>query len=59
MIDPERRAAALAEHKRRVGLLQSKRCIHCEQPVERYEQVGRCVYADPCGHRQYQGRIPA
>jgi hypothetical protein len=21
------------------------------------EQVGRCVYANPCGHRLYQGTI--
>lgn len=31
-------------------------CPICEKPVERQRQVGPCVYADPCGHRLYQGR---
>ena len=29
-------------------------CRHCFEPA-RLVQVGRCVYAKPCGHRQYQG----
>jgi len=33
-------------------------CLHCNQPIDHLEQVGRCVYAEPCGHRQYQGRLP-
>jgi hypothetical protein len=31
-------------------------CPHCGRPVERERQVGSCVYAEPCGHRMYQGR---
>ena len=30
-------------------------CLHCGAPVFRERQVGRCIYADPCGHRQGQG----
>lgn len=29
-------------------------CPHCGQPFAQ-RQVGRCVYAQPCGHRLYQG----
>ena len=32
-------------------------CVECGTPYERLRQVGQCVYADPCGHRQYQGRL--
>lgn len=35
-----------------------ERCIHCDAPLESLEQVGRCVYARPCGCRQYQGKVP-
>ena len=35
-----------------------ERCIHCDEPIEKLEQVGRCVYARPCNCRQYQGRLP-
>jgi hypothetical protein len=31
-------------------------CPHCGQAVEQERQVGSCVYAEPCGHRMYQGR---
>lgn len=34
-------------------------CLHCDMPFNELEQVGRCVYAYPCGHRQYQGTVPA
>jgi hypothetical protein len=33
-------------------------CIHCGAKVERYKEVRPCVYAEPCGHRQWQGRAP-
>lgn len=33
-------------------------CPHCKQTVENLKQVGRSVYAQPCGHRLYQGFIP-
>lgn len=34
-------------------------CVRCKESVENYEQVGRCVYASPCGHRQWQGTLGA
>lgn len=30
-------------------------CLVCDQPMTK-KQVGRCVYAEPCGHRLYQGK---
>lgn len=42
------------------NLMQGKSdvCPQCEQKINQLEQVGRCVYAHPCGHRLYQGRLP-
>ena len=34
----------------------SGKCPHCHQPMTK-RQVGRCVYAEPCGHRLYQGKV--
>lgn len=34
-------------------------CPHCDAPIAQQEQVGRCVYAHPCGHRLYQGTVGA
>lgn len=34
-------------------------CPECGQAIGEYRQVGRCVYADPCGHRLFQGRVAA
>ena len=34
-------------------------CPRCARAIETYQQVGRCVYVNPCGHRLYQGRVPA
>ncbi len=31
-------------------------CPHCGARIDEERQVGECVYADPCGHRLYQGR---
>lgn len=33
-------------------------CPHCGKGIDRMEQVGECVYARPCGCRQYQGAAP-
>ena len=43
-----------------VSLMQGKSdvCYQCGQPIDQLEQVGRCVYARPCGHRLYQGKLP-
>lgn len=32
-------------------------CCECGGNITKKVQVGRCVYAEPCGHRLYQGRI--
>lgn len=37
--------------------LKEGRCPTCKQPVVNKEQVGRCVYALPCKHRLYQGKL--
>jgi len=31
-------------------------CPECDASM-RKRQVGRCVYAEPCGHRLYQGKL--
>lgn len=38
--------------------LDSDICPHCKAPIQRWKQVGRCVYAEPCGDRLYQGKVP-
>ena len=37
---------------------ESRECLICEALVEFYREVRPCVYAEPCGHRQWQGRKP-
>lgn len=37
---------------------QARQCIHCGATYGRLVQAGPCVYAEPCGHRQWQGTIP-
>lgn len=41
------------------GVLDVGRCLHCRTQIEEAFQVGRCVYARPCGHRQGQGNAKA
>lgn len=36
--------------------LYGSRCPVCNGNVVSQEQIGRCVYARPCGHRMYQGK---
>lgn len=43
----------LLEERARAG-----RCLDCGEPITKRRQVGRCIYASPCGHRQGQGRLP-
>lgn len=50
--DPELSAAVQAYFH----ALQNGLCPVCRQPVEQEQQIGRCVYARPCGHRMYQGK---
>jgi DNA-directed RNA polymerase subunit RPC12/RpoP len=58
----ERKADLETEHKAIEYLLQQidqytaeGKCYHCGKPMKQ-TQVGRCVYADPCGHRLWQGK---
>ena len=48
-----------AELAKMLEKMASNVCPHCDKPIEEYQQVGRCVYANPCGHRQYQGKVPS
>jgi len=32
-------------------------CVYCGAPIAKAIQVGRCVYAEPCGHRQGQWTV--
>lgn len=56
----EATAAATESMKRLAGLMsgESRECLECHEPITALEQVGRCVYARPCGCRQYQGTVP-
>jgi hypothetical protein len=33
-------------------------CPNCNSHIDEMEQVGRCVYAKPCGCRLWQGAVP-
>lgn len=35
-----------------------RECLECRVLVERYTEVGHCVYAEPCQHRQWNGKAP-
>jgi hypothetical protein len=37
--------------------LASNKCPHCGVEVEEKIQIGPCVYAKPCNHRMYQGKV--
>lgn len=60
-------AEEIAEEKRQIGEIflkmnavmsrESEDCPHCGRLIQSMDQVGRCVYARPCGCRQYQGRV--
>lgn len=54
------RATAAMWMKRMAQLMsgESRECLECHEPITALEQVGRCVYARPCGCRQYQGTVP-
>jgi hypothetical protein len=57
----EQEVAERAERERNAAaryfeLLAKDICPTCEQSVEKHQQVGRSVYAEPCGHRLYQGK---
>ncbi len=55
-VEKERSNQAIAQFLKE--LTEGKTCPHCHRPIEKRYQVGRCVYAKPCGCRQYQGTVP-
>jgi hypothetical protein len=55
---PERKAELDASVAKYLADLANDICPVCETPVAKKHQVGRCVYAEPCGHRLYQGQLP-
>lgn len=57
--DREQRIMDSIHHLNNFTERQTEECPHCKQHVDSLEQVGRCVYANPCGCRVYQGRVPA
>lgn len=38
-------------------MAEGKNCPHCHTPIEAREQVGRCIYLQPCGCRLGQGSL--
>ncbi len=56
--EEEKQIAEVIRRLNAVSRGESDLCIHCQQQFTELKQVGRCVYAYPCGHRQYQGTLP-
>ncbi len=59
-LPPEIARAAVEALTRMANLMsrESDVCMHCGQPVTKLVQVGRCVHAEPCGCRLWQGTVP-
>lgn len=59
-LPPEVAKAAIQALTRMANLMSGNAdvCMHCGAKVSRLVQVGRCVVAEPCGCRQYQGTVP-
>jgi hypothetical protein len=59
-LDPERLEIAADVMKALVRMLKGEQdtCLHCGAKIGQLYQNGDCVYADPCGCRQYQGTLP-
>lgn len=55
----ERNRHVAATFTKYLSDIEAGKCPFCGSPIERERQVGRCVYADPCGHRLYQGKAKA
>jgi hypothetical protein len=52
---------AIAEYLSRLAKVmrgELRECLECGKPVDAYREVRPCVYAEPCGHRQWQGKAP-
>lgn len=56
--EDEKQIRVFLERLNAVSRGESDICIHCQKPFTTLTQVGRCVYASPCGCRQYQGKLP-
>lgn len=50
-------AAARDRLRQRFADIEAGICPHHKRPIT-LRQVGRCVYAEPCGCRLYQGTLP-
>ena len=50
-------AAIRASHEAFAQSLEANKCPECGAAIVKKEQVGRCVYARPCNHRLYQGKV--
>lgn len=58
LMDAEREKREIGEaFKQYLRSIQNNVCPHCGSPITNKRQVRRCVYADPCGHRLYQGQL--
>ena len=56
-VSPERQAeidAAMRQFHERIA---RNECFQCGTPLTAKRQVGPCIYAEPCGCRQGQGRL--
>lgn len=56
--EENRQIVALVDALNKLCSGERETCIHCNTIFSELKQVGRCVYAYPCGHRQYQGTLP-
>lgn len=55
--DAERERQMKRDVEEYFAAIDDNRCPHCGADVLKRQQVGRCVYARPCGHRLYQGTL--
>ena len=58
-LTPEQNAAAVEFLTNMLKQMRGENdtCLHCQTPITDMKQHGRCVYAYPCGCRQYQGKL--
>jgi hypothetical protein len=56
--DEKAEIAAFLENFAKMLEGKAETCLRCNQPIDKLEQLGRSVYARPCGCRQYQGKVP-
>lgn len=56
--EDNKRTAAFIENLVKLDKGEIEDCVHCGKKIESMRQVGRCVYASPCGCRLWQGKVP-